>query len=176
VTLTAPYEPITPSGRAQWFVRSTVGPRSLAAGVVKAGWGTAFNNPEEYGPHWSGYAKRFGMRLTGVATSNAIEAGLGSAWGEDPRYFPTSGTVWQRIGHAATMSVLAYRSDGSRAPAYARYAAIAGSNFLSNTWRVESDSTTNAALSRIAMGFGGKFVGRLITEFWPGFRHGVLRK
>jgi len=53
-----------------WFVDSTVGPKSLGAGVISAAWGTAFNNPEEYGPHWGGFAKRYGMRLTGISTSN----------------------------------------------------------------------------------------------------------
>jgi hypothetical protein len=71
------YQPISSSERGHWFLQSTVGPKSLAAGVVSAGWGTALNKPEEYGPHWEGFAKRYGMRLTGVATGNALEAGLG---------------------------------------------------------------------------------------------------
>jgi hypothetical protein len=70
----------------------------LGAGVISAAWGTAFNNPEEYGPQWRGFAKRYGMRLTGIATSNAIEAGLGSVWGEDPRYAAVGeGSVWSRV-------------------------------------------------------------------------------
>jgi len=38
------------------------------------------------GPHWEGFGKRYGMRLTGVVTGNAMEASLGAIWGEDPRY------------------------------------------------------------------------------------------
>lgn len=72
--------------RPHWFLRSAIGPESLGAGVVSAAWNTGFNNPPEYGPHLDGFARRYGMRLTGVATSNAIEAGLGSVWDEDPRY------------------------------------------------------------------------------------------
>jgi hypothetical protein len=67
-------------------VNSTVGPKSLAAGIVSTAWNTALNKPKEYGPHWEGLGKRNGMRLTGVATGNAIEAGFGGLWGEDPRY------------------------------------------------------------------------------------------
>jgi hypothetical protein len=81
------YTPITGKGRVTWAVVSTIGPQGLAAGVISAGWGTAFNSPEEYGTHWDGFAKRYGMRLTGVSTGNAIEASLGMTWGEDPRYF-----------------------------------------------------------------------------------------
>jgi hypothetical protein len=59
-------QPITESARANWLAQSVVGPDSLAAGVVSAGWGTAFNNPREYGPHFSGFAQRYGMRLPEV--------------------------------------------------------------------------------------------------------------
>lgn len=169
------HRPLTREERLHWFVDSTVGPKSLAAGVFSAGLGTAFNNPEEYGPHWDGFAKRYGMRLTGIGTSNAIEAGLGSAWGEDPRYSSVGeGSVWRRVGHAAKMTVLANRADGSIGPAYARYAGVTGSNFLSNTWRVESDSTAGAALRRTGFGFAGKLVSNVFDEFWPDLRRKVF--
>jgi hypothetical protein len=160
--------PLTREERCAWFVDSTVGPKSLAAGVVSSAWSTAFNNPEEYGPHWDGFAKRYGMRLTGIAASNGIEAGLGSAWGEDPRYTSAAdGSVWSRVKHAAKMTAYANNADGSVRPAYARYAGITGSNFLSNTWRAESDSTVGAATKRTALGFAGKFVSNAFDEFWP---------
>lgn len=167
--------PLTREERARWFVDATVGPKSLGAGVISAGWSTAFNNPEEYGPHWDGFAKRYGMRLTGIATNNAIEAGLGGAWGEDPRYSRAgTGRFWSRVGRAARMTVLANRADGSVAPAYARYAGIAGGNFLSNTWRVESDNSTGPALRRTGLGFAGKFIGNIFDEFWPDARRKVF--
>ena len=78
----AAYPPITPKGRLEWFIRSTVGPRSLTAGLFSAGYGTATNSPHEYGTHWAGFGDRYGMRLTGISTGNAIEASLGAAWGK----------------------------------------------------------------------------------------------
>jgi len=128
------YQPITKSRRALWFVKSAVGPGSLAAGVVSAGWGTAYNSPPEYGPHISGFAQRYGMRFPEVVMGNAIEAGLGASWEEDPRYDRSGqGPLWQRLRHAATMTVLAYRGEGAAAPAYARYAGIGGENFIAKT-------------------------------------------
>src|SRR5690349_3981950 len=56
--------PITDTQRLTWFVNTTIGPKSLAAGVFSAGFGSALNNPEEYGPHWGGFGKRYAMRLT----------------------------------------------------------------------------------------------------------------
>ena len=85
----ADYQRITPDERLEWFTRTTIGPRSLAAGLFSAGFGTVTNTPREYGTHWDGFAQRYGVRLTGVGTSNAIEASLGAVWSEDPRYFHT---------------------------------------------------------------------------------------
>ena len=85
------YKPITERERLKWFVASTVGPTSLlGAGPLSAGLGTAFNNPPEYGPHWEGFGKRYGIRLTGISTGNAIEATLGAASGRRPPLFPVT--------------------------------------------------------------------------------------
>ena len=64
-------QPITGKQRLQWVILRTVGPESLAGGLFSAGWGTLVNVPKEYGPHWQGFGDRYGMRLTGVAVSNA---------------------------------------------------------------------------------------------------------
>jgi len=50
------------------------------------------------------------MRLTGVSTGKAIEAGLGSLWGEDPRYFRAAGQPCIRIllGFAGKMGSNAF--------------------------------------------------------------------
>jgi len=166
------YQPITGPERLTWFINTTVGPKSLAAGVVSAGWGTALNNPQEYGPHWAGFAKRYGIRFTGVATGNAIEAGLGRLLGEDPRYIRSfEDRPMPRLLHAATMVFIARRADGSQAPAIARYSGIIGNNFISNSWRVSSESSVSAALTRSALGFAGRFASNVFDEFWQGIRH-----
>src|ERR1700688_3913563 len=78
-------EPISGMERLQWFARNTIGPASLLGGTISAGFGTLTNQPHEYGTHWDGFGARYGMRLTGIVTGNAMEAGLGAIWGEDPR-------------------------------------------------------------------------------------------
>ena len=169
--------PLSREERVRWFLNATVNPKSLGAGVISAAWSTGLNNPEEYGPHWGGFAKRYGMRLTGIATNNAIEAGLGSVWGEDPRYTRVGeGNIWSRIRNAARMTVLAERADGSTAPAYARYAAISSGSFLSNTWRVDSDSTAGAALRRTGLGFAGRFASNVFEELWPDLRRKLFSR
>ncbi len=159
---------ITNRQRMNWFLRSTIGPESLTAGLFTASFGTALNRPSEYGPHWEGYGKRYGMRFTGIATGNAMEAALGSLWGEDPRYFRTTGQSFKgRIKNVAVMTFLARQDDGSMAPAYARYIGISGNNFLSNTWRADSESGLDDACLRTVLGFAGRLGGNAFAEFWP---------
>jgi hypothetical protein len=165
------YKPISDKERFKWAVKSTIGVQSLAAGVLSAGWGTAFHSPVEYGTNWNGFAKRYGMRLTGVSTGNAIEASVGKLWHEDPRYFPSPDKkLMHRVAHAADLTFRTRRSDGKLHPAYARYVGNVGNNFLSNTWRVESESSVQSALTRTAVGFAGKFGSNLFEELWPSIR------
>lgn len=162
----AEYSPITPKQRLGWFVRSTVGPKSLTGGLFSAGYGTAVNSPFEYGPHWEGFAKRYGMRLTGISTGNAMEVTLGAAWGEDPRYFHTDHQPFgTRVKNVIDLTFRAYGSDGERHPAYARYIAVVGNNFLSNTWRAQSEADWQHALERSAQGFGARALSNAFGEF-----------
>jgi hypothetical protein len=171
------YQPITSGQRIHWFVKSTIGPEGLAAGVFSASFGTAINRPQEYGPHWDGLGKRYGMRLTGIATGNAMEAEFGALWGEDPRYFRTKGQPFKgRIRNVVVMTFAARRGDGDVAPAYARYLGIAGNNFLSNTWRADSESGVGDACLRIALGFAGRMSSNAFAEFWPSVRKRLFHR
>lgn len=169
--------PITAKQRIAWVLDSTLGPASLTAGLFSAGWGTLFNHPRTYGPHWEGFGDRYGMRLSGLALSNTMEAGLGAVWGEDPRY-PREGDeapFLNRLGHAAKMTFLARYRDGSVRPAYARFVAISGSNFISNAWRAPGDDNAGNAAVRIGLGYFGTFGGNTFQEFWPDVKHKLFR-
>jgi len=108
------------------------------------------------------------MRLTGISTGNAMEASLGAIWGEDPRYLRAADKPFgSRIRNVVKMTFLAYRADGHLAPAYARYIAIPGNNFLSNAWREPSESTNTAAIERTGLGFAGRLTSNAFKEFWP---------
>jgi len=172
------YEPITERERLEWFLVSTTGPSSLfGAGPLSAGLSTAFNNPEEYGPHWQGFGKRYGMRLMGVSTENAIEATLGTAWGEDPRYFPSPNHAFgARVKYIIKTTFLAPRRDGRWGLAYARYAGNVGDNFLSNLWRVDSENNPGNAGLRCVWGITGRMGGNAFAEFWPDVKKIMFKK
>jgi hypothetical protein len=171
------YQPITGRERWKWFLQSTIGPQSLAAGVFSAGFGTAINSPKEYGGTWEGFGMRYGMRLTGVSTGNAMEAGIGALWGEDPRYFRASGRSFgRRVRNIVEMTFVARRQNGNFAPAYARYVATAGNNVLSNTWRVDSEADAQHAAVRTLLGFVGRMGSNAFQEFWPDVRIHILKR
>jgi hypothetical protein len=162
------YKPITSQQRLEWFARSTVGGTSLLAGLFSSGLGTAIDTPSEYGPHWDGFAKRYGMRLTGLSTGNAIEASLGAAWGEDPRYFSVNRSPFgSRVRNIVDLTFRAYGPDGQRHLAYARYGATFGNNVISNTWREQSEADLSHALVRTAEGFGVRALSNTFREFLP---------
>lgn len=161
--------------RLRWYAMATAGPVSLlAAGPVSAGWSTLFNRPEEYGPHWEGFGRRYRVRLTGVATVNAMEAVGGAVLGEDPRYVPAApGTPFgARVKRVVRMTFTAYGRDGRERFSYARVAGNVGGNYLSNVWRVGSDSSAGDAAMRCVWGVTGRMTGNAFSEFLPQ----VLRK
>jgi hypothetical protein len=172
-----PYEPITGRQRVHWFVRSTAGPESVVAGVLSAGISTATDEPREYGPSWGGFGRRYGIRFTGISTGNAIEAGLGAIWGEDPRYDraaegPFGGRVWNAI----KLTFVARYPDGHLAPAYARLIAVPGNNLLSNTWRAESETHAGDIAMRTMLGILGRMGANAFVEFWPDVHRRIFRR
>jgi hypothetical protein len=97
-----------------------------------------------------------------------MEAGIGALWGEDPRYFRVPEySFGARVKNTVKMTFLARRRDGNFAPAYARYIAYSGNNFLSNTWRADSEADAQHALIRTAEGFAGRLASNMWDEFWP---------
>jgi len=172
------YEPITAGQRVGWVLRYSVEPQRLIGDAVYAGVETAENDPHEYGPHWDGFGKRVGILVAGAAVSNTMEATLGSFWGEDPRYFRVPDeTFGARVKQVVKLTFVARGRDGNYHPAYARYMAIPSANWLSNTWRADSQATNGDAAIRTAEGFGARMGSNAYNEFWPSisakiFHHG----
>jgi hypothetical protein len=173
-----PYHPITPRQRLRWFITNTAGPPHLVGGLFVAGFGTALDRPEEYGTHWGGFGDRYGMRMTGIVTGNAMEASFGYLRGEDPRYFRLGDDrpLKERLRNVVRLTFMARLDDGGYGPAYARYIAVAGNNFLSNTWRVHSEANTHDALLRTAEGFAGRMTINAYEEFWPSVKKSVFHR
>jgi hypothetical protein len=173
----SPYYPITPRQRLRWLFTNTIGPPHLAGGAISSAFGTFLNRPVEYGPSWGGFSDRFGMRLTGVVTGNAMEASMGMIWGEDPRYFRVPNEPFKaRLLSVAKQTFYARRNDASFDPAYARFIGVFGNNFLSNTWRVQSEANNHDAAIRSLEGLGGRMASNAFEEFWPDLKSRVFHR
>src|ERR1700730_12109559 len=176
-SLAAPYVPVGHRERLWWSLTNTIGPTHLAGGLFTSAFGTALDRPKEYGPGWGGFGDRFGMRLTGVSTGNAMEAGLGALWGEDPRYFRVPGEPLKaRVRNVIRLTFVARRPDASFAPAYSRFIAVSGNNFLSNTWRADSEANNHDAAIRTVEGIAGRMAGNAFEEFWPDIEVHIFHK
>jgi hypothetical protein len=173
--LDAPYRPITQQESLRWFLNSTIGLPHRAGGILVSAFGTALDRPKEYGPHWVGFGDRYGMRIACSATGNAMEAGAGLLLREDPRYFRVPDRTFKtRTGNVVQLTFASRAHDGSFRPAYARYVATFGNEFLSNTWRVHSEANAQHALLRTAGDFAGRMAANAWEEFWPDVKKRVF--
>ena len=176
-TLEAVYQPLTRKESLRWFTAKAMDPAIVLGGLLEAGFGTAPDRPKEYGPHWGGFARRYGIGMTGRVTENAIEAGAGLILREDPRYFRAPDRPFRaRVRNVVRLALAARSSNGSLRPAYARYLAVFGSNLLSDSWRVQSESDTHDALLRSAEGLGGVLAANAFEEFWPDVKRHLFHR
>jgi hypothetical protein len=169
-------KPLSAKERLNWLATNTLGPTSLLGASFGAGLSTLTDARPAYDRHWDGFGKRVGINVAGSAVSNSMEAGLGAAWGEDPRYTrDAEGPFKTRLGHLFKMTFMARNGDGQLHPAYARFIAIPASNFLSNAWRPDN-ATIGCALSRTGFGFLARLGGNAFNEFWPDLSRKLFRK
>jgi hypothetical protein len=176
--LQEPYEAIDGKGRGKW-VGTRVVSSATGSSIISAAWGTAFNSPEEYRPTWSGFGKRYGVSVAGNALSDSMEASIGSLWHEDPRYFrrggPVKGNLKSRTSSIIKQTFLAKDGQGHTMPAYSRYMAITGGNFIQNSWRPDSQADASDAMVRTMYGFLGRMAGNAFQEFWPDMKQRFRR-
>jgi hypothetical protein len=158
--------PIDGHERAKWLLVENLGLGSLLDDVAVGGVDTLLNTPKEYGPHWSGFGKRTGMVTANYGVKSVMEAGLGSIWGEDPRYFRTDGLSFKsRLAYVIKMTFMAKDRAGNTMPAYSRYLAIPGSSFLSNEWQPTSEAKVSDAAIRAGLGFLSRMGENAYKEF-----------
>jgi hypothetical protein len=176
-------EPVPPAAvtawqRLTWFDTKTFGISNLGGSIPGAALQTIRDRPHEAGPHWEGFAERYGVSVSTNAVSNGLEAGLGAIWGEDPRYLRDGARVpfKSRLGHIVKWTVVAPGRGGELRPAYARFIAYAGSSFMSNAWREPSDTTTEHSLDRIAFGLLGRMGSNTFDEFWPDAKRKIFHR
>jgi hypothetical protein len=174
----APSSAITTWRRLRWFDEKTFGVSNLGGSIPGAAWMTFMDRPHEAGPHWEGFGERYGVSVSTNAVSNAMEAGMGAIWGEDPRYRRDGADIplKSRLGHVVKWTVFAPNRNGELRPAYARFIGISGSSLISNAWREPSDTSAEHSLDRIGYGFLGRMGSNAFDEFWPDVKQRLFHR
>ena len=167
----ATYSPITSSERAAWVGGEIASAGALSSAAFSSALAMRGRSPKEWPRTASGYGRRFADAQAAAAVSSSIEAGLGTLWGEDPRYARSARQEgWARVGHAVASVALARRRDGRRAVAWARFAGALSGSVIENAWLPPSAATRSRTSARVATNFAGQLAANLWIEFWPDLR------
>ena len=162
--------PITAEERRDWIVGGIIGPTTLGLAAVASTWKTINNSPREWTGS-SGFAKRYAAIEAHTAMLKGLEGGLGALWNEDPRPMRSGRQgFWPRLGFTMSTVVMAPRSDGHLAPAWARLAGNAGSSLVENAWLPSRLTTPGRTVRRVGDGLLGRLLNNLWTEFSPDLR------
>lgn len=180
-----PVKPGTPASyvapnsedRVDWWAESSLGPTSWLTGGFSSGWSTIWNNPKEWKRSPEGFGRRLASRTANVSMANALDAGLGSIWGEDPRYHRKGeGSIGGRAGYIVKMTFFTPYRDGHTRFAFARAIGNAGANTIQNMWMPESSKGPGRIAYNVGVGFAARAGSNAFKEFWPDIRKVVFRK
>ena len=160
-----PFKRLDADKRFKRYVNSMFGPFSLARAVAAAGLSTATNSPEEWGPHWDGFGKRFASNMGRSIMKNTMIYGLDEAFKYDS-YFHRSQKrdTSSRIFNAVISPVTARNETGKRVFGFPRvFSTYATSVIVAETWypgRTWKDGLRNGTTT---LGINAGF--NLIKEF-----------
>ena len=112
------------------------GPFSLARAVGAAGLSTARNSPEEWGPHWDGFGKRFASNIGRSVMKNTMMYGLDETFKLDSYYHRSQKRdTGSKIWNAVISPVTARNETGKRVFGFPRvFSTYASSVIVSETW------------------------------------------
>jgi hypothetical protein len=140
-------------------------------GVV-AGVAQATNQESSWGGGWSGYAKRYAMAFSDNTIGNFMTtAVLPAALRQDPRYFVLrQGSVFHRIGYAASRSVVTRGRTGGREFNLSEIGGNSIAATVANAYHPVEDRTAENTMVRIGSQIMWDTLSNEMKEFWPDIR------
>jgi hypothetical protein len=165
-TVSAPYVRPTAKTRFNRDLGSMFGPTALAKRVVSAGWSTWRNSPEEWGPHWEGFGKRFASGTGKTIIKSTVQYSLEEAFKLDSHYYRSKNkSVGARVRNALISPVTARDENGKRVFGFPRIiGTYTGSIVAAETWYPDRYSWKNGVRSgTISLGMNAAF--NLVKEF-----------
>jgi hypothetical protein len=131
-----PWKRLDADKRLKRYVNSMFGPFSIARAVAAAGLSTATNSPEEWGPHWDGFGKRFASNMGRSVIKNTMIYGLDEAFKYDSFYHRSQKRdTGSRVFNAVISPVTARDQNGKRVFGIPRVVSTyASSVIVAETW------------------------------------------
>lgn len=97
------------------YLKSAFGPMSIARAAASAGVSTASNTPEEWGPHWEGFGKRFASNMGTTLVVSTTRYGLGEALKLDSHFYRSKDrSTGAKVKNAVISPFTARKTDGRR--------------------------------------------------------------
>jgi len=173
----ADYSPLTPGGKFNHYLKSTVGPMSIFASAFSSGYNQAVDSGPEWGQEMQGYGKRFASSMGQKAVGNTVTGSLKILMREDPRYFHSNRQgIRARTLYAIGETFVARRDSGGVRPNYSWFAGTASGVYVSRQWRPESSRTATDYITGAAASVGGEVAKNVFNEFWPDIRRKLLKR
>lgn len=160
-----PYQRPDAHKRFHRYVGSMFGPFSIGRAVAAAGISTAKDSPEEWGPHWDGFGKRFASNMGRSVMKNTMMYGLDEALKVDSYYYRSQKKdTGSRVYNALISPVTARTETGKRVFGFPRIVSTyASSVIVSETWYPGTNWKDGLRNGTYTLGINAGF--NLIKEF-----------
>jgi hypothetical protein len=174
----APYQPLNLKEKFFLFNYRTIEPTSFGKSAFTAGIAHLRDSPEEWGQGMAGYGRRYGHRIANRAVENVIGFGVAAALHQDGRFFRQGeGSFRSRLFHAMSQTFVTRTDSGGRTFSAWRFAGNYGAQFVSNTWRPESQRDVGNTMLRGTISVFVFDIGsNAFKEFWPDVKRRVFHR
>jgi len=164
------WEPITPKEKFRLFTDDLISPGTHLS-LAAAAWLSWATNDQPYmGPHFRGWARRYGYSLADEATGQFFGAyALPVIFKQDPRYIPRDrGTRKRRVVYAMTRTLVTRADDGKQTFNVSKVGGTFAVSSLSNLYYPSGrDSSAGATFARAGFHLATDSAYNVFIEFWP---------
>lgn len=157
-----------PDSKARFkrYLNGMFGPMALGRSIAGAGISTWRNSPEEWGPHWEGFGRRFASNVGKNAIKQTITFGLDESLKLDSHFYRSkSKSTSARITNALISPFTARTASGKRVFGFPRIVGTYTANIIATeTWYPDRYSYKDGLKNgTISLGFNAAF--NLVKEF-----------
>lgn len=155
----------TADKRFKKYVGSMFGPWSIGRAVASAGLSTWDNKPEEWGPHWDGFGKRFASNMGRSIMKNTMMYGMDETFKLDSYYYRSKKRDFKsKVVNAMISPVVARQPDGKKVFGFPRViSTYASSVIVAETWYPGTDWKDGLRNGSMTLLFNGGY--NLLKEF-----------